>query len=97
MDSSERSFGRTFVSNELLIAVTYKHSRKSSVTMEMSDPGRLILTHLCNRELIALIVSIPSVSVRSVSITVDGCGRRVPDVVDVLLQLLFQHLEELSH
>ena len=35
IDSSERIFGRTLVSNELLTAAIYKHGRELSVTMKM--------------------------------------------------------------
>ena len=67
IDSSERSFGRTVVSNEFLTAVIYKHSRESSVTTKMPS-GRLILAHLRNFYAVQFAVSNHFVSARFTSI-----------------------------
>jgi len=61
IDSSERSFGRTFVSSELLTLAIYKHSCESGVLIEMSG-GRLVSPYLCSCGTVVLIVSIRSVS-----------------------------------
>ena len=45
VDSRERSFGRTFVSNELLTAVIYKRGFEFGVAVEMMG-RRLVLAHL---------------------------------------------------
>jgi hypothetical protein len=51
------------------------------------------MAHLCNRYSIALVFSIHSVSILSLSATVGSYGRHVPDVVDVFIQLPLQQLE----
>ena len=56
IDSSERSFGRTFVSNELLIAAIYKHGCELDSTTKMPG-GQLAFANLCNRDADRFIVS----------------------------------------
>ena len=96
VDSSERSFGRTSVSNELLAAVIYKHGSKSDISMKTLGGG-LISMHLCNSYAAVVLISSHFVSVPSMSITFCSYGRRVPASVDVFIQLSFQQTEELGH
>ena len=67
IDSSERSFGRTFVSNELLVAVIYKHNREFGVVTNLCWAGKSISTHLCDRHATVMIHSSHPMSISSLS------------------------------
>lgn len=61
IDSSVRSFGTTFVSKELLTAVTYEHGRESGVMMRLLK-RIFFIAYLCNRYT-TIVASAHSVSI----------------------------------
>jgi len=97
-DSSERSFGRTLVSQENLAAVIYKHGRESGVTMkilgEVDFGAPLQPSHHCTYCFYPLYVSSFSVYFGS---RVTDYGRHVPAVVNVFIYLQLQQPEELRY
>jgi len=62
LDSSERSFGRTFVSNALLAPVIYKHIREPDAATSESGCGRCF-AYLCGCYTTVLMISSHPVSV----------------------------------
>ena len=94
VDSRERSFGKTFFSSALLIPVICKRARQSGTVTKIGVEQ--IFTHLGNPQTNVRVPSKHSASILRQLIAVRS-RLRVPGVVDVLVQLLFQQSEELGH
>ena len=90
IDSSERSFGKIFVSKEFLTVVIWKHSYQPGVMIKMPSGRTTDLAYLCNSYITVFIFSVHSVSIHSPSVAVDSYGRHVPGVADVFIQLPLQ-------
>ena len=93
IDSSERSFGRTSVSNELLTAVIYKHIREFGVATKTL--GRGCFAHLRDSRAAVLPISSHVASAPSIPIAFCGYRRFIPAVVDEFIHQAFQNTKEL--